>query len=52
MMADMDLAVERLHALKALGIKLAMDDFGTGYSSLSYLSRASRSTSSRWTARS
>jgi diguanylate cyclase (GGDEF)-like protein/PAS domain S-box-containing protein len=39
MMADMDLAVERLHALKALGIKLAMDDFGTGYSSLSYLSR-------------
>jgi diguanylate cyclase (GGDEF)-like protein/PAS domain S-box-containing protein len=39
MMADMDLAVERLHALKALGIRLAMDDFGTGYSSLSYLSR-------------
>ena len=39
MMADMDLAVERLHALKRLGIKLAMDDFGTGYSSLSYLSR-------------
>ncbi len=39
MMADMDLAVDRLNALKALGIKLAMDDFGTGYSSLSYLSR-------------
>jgi diguanylate cyclase (GGDEF)-like protein/PAS domain S-box-containing protein len=39
MMADMELAVERLHALKALGIKLAMDDFGTGYSSLSYLSQ-------------
>jgi EAL domain-containing protein (putative c-di-GMP-specific phosphodiesterase class I) len=39
MMADMDLAVARLHALKRLGIKLAMDDFGTGYSSLSYLSR-------------
>ena len=39
MMADMDLAVERLNALKALGVKLAMDDFGTGYSSLSYLSR-------------
>jgi sensor c-di-GMP phosphodiesterase-like protein len=38
-MADMDLAVERLNSLKALGIKLAMDDFGTGYSSLSYLSR-------------
>ncbi|MGZ4461495.1 MAG: EAL domain-containing protein, partial [Gaiellaceae bacterium] len=32
-------AVQRLHDLKALGIRLAMDDFGTGYSSLSYLSR-------------
>jgi EAL domain-containing protein (putative c-di-GMP-specific phosphodiesterase class I) len=39
MMADTDLAVERLNELKALGILLAMDDFGTGYSSLSYLSR-------------
>jgi diguanylate cyclase (GGDEF)-like protein len=39
MMADTDLAVERLQALKGLGILLAMDDFGTGYSSLSYLSR-------------
>ncbi len=39
MMADTDLAVERLKALKALGVRLAMDDFGTGYSSLSYLSR-------------
>ena len=39
MMADTDLAVERLHELKALGVLLAMDDFGTGYSSLSYLSR-------------
>jgi len=26
-----------LHALKALGTRIAMDDFGTGYSSLSYL---------------
>jgi diguanylate cyclase (GGDEF)-like protein/PAS domain S-box-containing protein len=39
MMADTDLAVARLQALKGLGILLAMDDFGTGYSSLSYLSR-------------
>ncbi|MGZ4399711.1 MAG: putative bifunctional diguanylate cyclase/phosphodiesterase [Gaiellaceae bacterium] len=39
MMADTDFAVQRLHDLKALGIRLAMDDFGTGYSSLSYLSR-------------
>jgi EAL domain-containing protein (putative c-di-GMP-specific phosphodiesterase class I) len=39
MMADTDLAVERLNTLKGLGIRLAMDDFGTGYSSLSYLTR-------------
>ncbi len=39
MIADTDLAVERLRELKALGVRLAMDDFGTGYSSLSYLSR-------------
>jgi diguanylate cyclase (GGDEF)-like protein/PAS domain S-box-containing protein len=32
-------AVERLTALKALGVRLAVDDFGTGYSSLSYLSK-------------
>ena len=38
-MADADLAVERLQELKDLGVRLAMDDFGTGYSSLSYLSR-------------
>jgi diguanylate cyclase (GGDEF)-like protein/PAS domain S-box-containing protein len=38
-MADTDLAVQRLRDLKALGVRLAMDDFGTGYSSLSYLSR-------------
>ena len=30
---------ERLHTLRALGVKLALDDFGTGYSSLSYLHR-------------
>jgi diguanylate cyclase (GGDEF)-like protein/PAS domain S-box-containing protein len=39
MLADIDVAVARLHALKALGVRIAMDDFGTGYSSLSYLSR-------------
>jgi len=31
--------LERLHELKALGIRLAIDDFGIGYSSLSYLHR-------------
>ena len=30
-------ALERIEALKAMGIKVAIDDFGTGYSSLSYL---------------
>jgi EAL domain-containing protein (putative c-di-GMP-specific phosphodiesterase class I) len=39
MMADIELAIERLHELKAIGVRLAMDDFGTGYSSLSYLSK-------------
>ncbi len=38
MMTDPSGAVQRLHELKALGLRLAMDDFGTGYSSLSYLS--------------
>jgi diguanylate cyclase (GGDEF)-like protein/PAS domain S-box-containing protein len=39
LMADTELAVERLLELKRLGVRLALDDFGTGYSSLSYLSR-------------
>jgi EAL domain-containing protein (putative c-di-GMP-specific phosphodiesterase class I) len=36
---DIDHAVPTLHALRALGVRLAVDDFGTGYSSLSYLDR-------------
>ena len=32
-------AIEKMHALKALGIGFSMDDFGTGYSSLAYLTQ-------------
>jgi len=32
-------AIETLHRLKALGVRIALDDFGTGSSSLSYLKR-------------
>ena len=36
-LTDVADVVAKMHALKALGIKLSLDDFGTGYSSLSYL---------------
>ena len=36
---DSAVVLQRLHELKALGIRLAVDDFGTGYSSLGYLQR-------------
>ena len=39
MMQDMELSIERLGALKQLGVRLAVDDFGTGYSSLNYIRR-------------
>jgi diguanylate cyclase (GGDEF)-like protein len=36
---DDDTALEILHQLRAIGVRIALDDFGTGYSSLSYLHR-------------
>jgi diguanylate cyclase (GGDEF)-like protein len=36
---DADEALQRLHALSRLGVRLVIDDFGTGYSSLAYLKR-------------
>ena len=36
---DDEAALEALHQLRALGVRIALDDFGTGYSSLSYLQR-------------
>jgi diguanylate cyclase (GGDEF)-like protein/PAS domain S-box-containing protein len=36
---DAQEALQRLHALAQLGVRLSIDDFGTGYSSLAYLKR-------------
>lgn len=37
LMNDTEFALERLHQLKKLGVRISLDDFGTGFSSLSYL---------------
>jgi diguanylate cyclase (GGDEF)-like protein/PAS domain S-box-containing protein len=36
-MSDVVTTVRTLHALRRLGVRMAVDDFGTGYSSLSWL---------------
>ncbi len=38
-MGNVKVAVETMHELNRMGVKLAIDDFGSGYSSLSYLKR-------------
>lgn len=38
-MEDIEGNIEKLEALRNMGINVAIDDFGTGYSSLSYLAR-------------
>ena len=39
MLHDIEMAVQKLVAIRNLGVRLAIDDFGTGYSSLSQLKR-------------
>ncbi|ADE11899.1 EAL domain-containing protein [Sideroxydans lithotrophicus] len=39
MLNSIEQTIEKMNALKKLGVQFAMDDFGTGYSSLQYLKR-------------
>ena len=39
LMENVSEGVEKLRALRDMGVQIAIDDFGTGYSSLSYISR-------------
>ena len=36
---DIEDIIQKMHALKAIGVGTSLDDFGTGFSSLSYLKR-------------
>ncbi|WP_342620482.1 EAL domain-containing protein [Rhodoferax sp. GW822-FHT02A01] len=39
LIADVETSIQKLNAIRDMGMKLSIDDFGTGYSSLSYLKR-------------
>ncbi len=39
LVSNIEEVIEKMFALKALGVGFSLDDFGTGYSSLSYLKR-------------
>jgi EAL domain-containing protein (putative c-di-GMP-specific phosphodiesterase class I) len=39
LIADVEEVIDKMHALKRIGVRLSLDDFGTGYSSLTYLKR-------------
>ncbi len=39
LISDIDDVVEKMTALKRIGVSFSLDDFGTGYSSLAYLQR-------------
>ncbi len=38
-MQSAEMAIDKLSALRARGVRISVDDFGTGYSSMSYLQR-------------
>lgn len=38
-MQDVQANIEKLNAVRGLGVRIAIDDFGTGYSSLAYLTK-------------
>jgi diguanylate cyclase (GGDEF)-like protein/PAS domain S-box-containing protein len=38
-MQDIEVNIEKLHAIRKMGVEVAIDDFGTGYSSLSYIAK-------------
>ncbi|WP_293931316.1 EAL domain-containing protein [Iodobacter sp.] len=38
-MQELELVMNTLRGIKAIGVRLSLDDFGTGYSNLSYLKR-------------